>query len=96
MWRNARPRVQRSLQNGTTGPDTFKMLLRLVSAHFDHGERRTSIADLHSFGVARKTPLANYFRAFCLLIASVTDSERGWAPSVDVVLEVVRKSASEQ
>ena len=72
------------------------MLLRLVSAHFDHGDRRASIDKLHSFGVAIKTPFADYFRAFRLLMASVLDSDRVSAPSVEVVLEVVRNSVSEQ
>jgi len=60
------------------------MLLRLVSAHFDHGDRSASIAKLHSFGVATKTSCADYFRAFHLLIASVMDDEQ--APSIEVVL----------
>ena len=88
--------VQRSLQNGTSGPDTFKILIRLVSAHFDHGDRSASIAKLHSFGVATKRPSADYFWAFRLLIASVTDSEQVFAPSVELLLEVVRHSVSEQ
>ena len=72
------------------------MLLRLVSAHFDHGDRSASVAKLHSFGVATTTPFVNYVRAFRLLIASAPDSERVLAPSVEVLLEVVRNSVSEQ
>ena len=53
--------MKQSLQNGTNGQDTFRMLLRLVSAHFDHGDRSASVAKLHSFGVANKTPLRTIF-----------------------------------
>ena len=55
-----------------------------------------SIDKLHSFGVATKTPFADYFRAFRLLMASFLDSDRVSAPSVEVVLEVVRNSVSKQ
>ena len=72
------------------------MLVRLVSIHFSHGDRRTAIAKVHSFRVATKTPFGDYFRAFRLLIASVTDSERGLAPNVEVVPEVVSNNVSEQ
>ena len=60
------------------------MLLRLVSAHFNHGDRSASVAKLHSCGVATKTPFADNILAFLLMIASVTDSERGLAPRVEV------------
>ena len=36
--------VKPSLLKGTSGPGTFKMLLRLISAHFDHGDRSVAIA----------------------------------------------------
>ena len=72
------------------------MLLSLISAHFDHGDESAAIAKLHSFEVATKTPFADYFRAFRLLIASVTDSGRVLAPSVEAVEEVVRNSVSEE
>ena len=88
--------MKRSLLNGTSGPDTSKMLLRLISAHFDHRNRSTAIAKLHSFRVATKTPFADYSRAFGLLIAFVTDNERALAPRIEVVLEVACNSVSEQ
>ena len=89
---------KQGFQNGASGLDTFKMLLRLVSALFDEDDGSASIAKLHSVGIATKTPLADYFPAFRLLIASVTDSERVLALSVEVVLlnRVVRNSVSEQ
>ncbi|CAN0535797.1 unnamed protein product, partial [Laminaria digitata] len=49
---------------GPSGPEVFKLLLRLISTYFDHGDRSASIAKLHSFGVANKTPFSDYSRAF--------------------------------
>ena len=88
--------VKRSVLNGTSGSDTFKMLLRLVSARYAQGHRSASIADFHLFEVATKTPFADYSRDFWLLIASVTEREGVLAQSVEVVLEVVRSSFSEK
>ena len=88
--------VKRSLLNGTSAPDNFKMLLRLISAHFDHGARSAANVKLHSFEVATKKPFADNFRAFRLLTASVTDSEQVLVQSVEVVHEVVHNGVSEQ
>ena len=88
--------MNRSLQNGTSDLDAFKVLLRLISAHFDHGDRCAAIAKLHSFGVATKTPFAGYFRVVHLLIASVTESEWVLARSVEVAIKFFRNSVSEQ
>ena len=44
----------------------------------------------------QQNAFADNFRAFRLMIAFVTDSERVLAPSVEVVLEVVRNSVSKQ
>ena len=88
--------MKRSLHSGTSGPDTYKMMRRLIRTRFDLRDQSVAIAKLHSFGVATTTPFVNYVRAFRLLIASATDSERVLAPSVEVLLEVVRNSVSEQ
>ena len=86
--------MNRALLSGASGPDTFKLLRRLISAPFDHGDRTVAIAKLHSSGVATRTPFTNYFLAFRLLTASVTDSERVLTPSIEVVFEVVRNNVS--
>ena len=88
--------VKRSLLKGASGPDAFKLLLCLISSHFDHGDQNAAMAKLHSFGVATKTPFADCSWVFRLLLASITDSGRVLVPGVEVVLEVVRNSVSEQ
>ena len=71
------------------------LLLRPISSLFDHGDQRGAAVKLHSFGVATKTPFADYSRAFKVLIASSTDSNQVLAPGVEVLLEAVRNRASE-
>ncbi|MEP5493721.1 MAG: hypothetical protein ABJP93_05680 [Marinobacter sp.] len=39
--------VKRSLLKGASGPDAFKLLLRLISIYFGHGDRSAAIAKLH-------------------------------------------------
>ena len=78
-------KVKRSLLGGAGDPDTFMLLLRLISTLFDHGDRSAAIAKLPLFGVATRTIFTRYFRAVRLLIASVTDSERVRAPSIEAV-----------
>lgn len=69
-----------SFFNAASGPEAFKLLLRLTSSRFDHGDRSAAMAKLHSFGVATKMPFANYSPDFRLLIALVADSEQVLAP----------------
>ena len=88
--------VKRRLDDGATGPEAFTLLLRLLSEQFDVGDRQESFLRLQQFGVSNGTLFADYLRAFRLLVSSVTGSERVLAPSVSMVLEIVRNSVSKQ
>ncbi|CAB1099065.1 unnamed protein product [Ectocarpus sp. CCAP 1310/34] len=93
---SSRQQVKRSLDGGAPGPDAFQLLLRHLAEQFDVGDRQESVLRLQQFGVADGTPFADYLRAFRLLVSSVTDSERTLAPSVSMVLEIVRNSVDKQ
>ena len=88
--------VKRSLDGGATGPEAFQLLLRHLAEQFDVGDRQESFLRLQQFGVADGTSFADYLRAFRLLASSVTGSERTLAPSVSMVLEIVRHSVCKQ
>ncbi|CAB1100852.1 unnamed protein product [Ectocarpus sp. CCAP 1310/34] len=94
--RISRQQVKRRLDDGATGPEAFTLLLRLLSEQFDVGDRQESFLRLQEFGVSNGTLFADYLRAFRLLVSSVTGSERVLAPSVSMVLEIVRNSVSKQ
>ena len=88
--------VGRALDQGSSGPDAFKLLLRRLAEQFDQGDSQESFLRLQNFGVSDGTPFSDYLRAFRLLVSSVTGSERVLAPSVGMVLELVRQSVTRQ
>ena len=84
--------VTRSLDAGSSGPEAFAQLLRLLAGQFDAGDAQESFLRLQQFGVSDGVGFSDYLRAFRLLVASVTGSERALAPSTSMVLEIVRQS----
>ena len=88
--------VRRELDQGSSGPSAFRLLLRLLADQFDSGDNQESFLRLQSFGVSDGTPFSTYLRAFRLLVSSVSGTERALAPSVSMVLEIVRNSVMKQ
>ena len=48
--------VSRALSAGSTGPEAFTLLLRLLSNHSDRTDTGASYTKLHNFGVPTGTP----------------------------------------
>ena len=88
--------VTRSLDAGSSGPEAFAQLLRLLAGQFDAGDAQESFSRLQQFGVSDGVGFSDYLRAFRLLVASVTGSERALAPSTSMVSEIVRQSVCKQ
>ena len=88
--------IRRRLDDGASGPEAFKQFLRLLADHFDTGDSQTGFLRLQQFGVSTGTSFAVYLRAFRLLVASVSGSERTLAPSTSMILEIVRSSVMKQ
>ena len=86
----------RSLDAGSSGPEAFAQLLRLLAGRFDAGDAQDSFLRLQQFGMSDGVGSSDYLRAFHLLVASVTGSERALAPSTCMVLEIVRQSVCKQ
>ncbi|CAN0443107.1 unnamed protein product, partial [Laminaria digitata] len=89
-------KVKRSLDDHASGPEVFNQLLRLIGGHFDQGDGNASFNRLQTFGVSNGTPFSDFFRAFRVVVSSVTGSEHVLAPSVPTVLELVRRSVMNQ
>ena len=88
--------MSRALEAGATGPEAYKLLLRLLSKHFDRTDTGASYTKLCHFGVPNGTPFCDFSRAFRGVVSAATGTERGLAPGVEVVLEVVRMAVHEQ
>ena len=56
--------VRRELDQGSSGPSAFRLLLRLLADQFDSGDNQESFLRLQSFGVSDGTPFSTYLRAF--------------------------------
>ena len=56
--------ASRALAAGSTGPEAFTLLLRLLSNHFDRTDTGASYTALHNFGVPSGTPFCDFSRAF--------------------------------
>lgn len=88
--------VDKSLDRGSSDPEAFQLLLRHLAEHLDTGDGQASFMRLQNFGVPDGTPFSDYLRSFRLLFSSVTGSERVLAPSVSMVVELVRQSVKRQ
>ena len=88
--------ASRALDGGTSGPEAFTILLRLLVTHFDRVDTGEGYTKLHTFGVCNGTPFSDFSREFRVLVSAVTGSERVLFPGTDVVLEVVRMAVNEQ
>ena len=67
--------VKRALNTGVSGPETFNRLLQLISSHFDHSDGNASFNRPQKVRVPKGTPFSVFFRAFRVVVSSVTDSE---------------------
>ena len=85
--------MSRALAAGSTGPEAFTPLLRLLSNYFDRTDTVASYTKLHDFGVPNGTPFCDFSRAFRGLVSAATGTDRVLAPCV---LEVVRMAVNEQ
>ena len=81
--------VSRALAAGSTGPDAFTILLRLLSNHFDRTDTGASYIKLHNFGVPNGTSVCDFSRAFRGGVSAAMGTERNLAPGVEVGLVVV-------
>jgi len=88
--------VDRCLDAGSDGPSAFKLLLKLLSEHFDTSDTSDSYSRLQSFGCVDGTPFSQYLRSFKLLVSSISGSERTLAPSSGMIIEIVRTSVCRQ
>ena len=50
-------------EKDTAGPSAFRLLLRLLSTHFDHGDQGSAFETLQAFGVTTGTVYSIYLRA---------------------------------
>ena len=87
--------VSRALAAGSTGPEAFTLLLRLLSNHFDRTDTGASYTRLHNLGVPNGTPFSDFSRASREVVSATTGTERVLAPGVEVVLEVARRGVNE-
>ena len=83
-------------EKDTAGPSAFRLLLRLLSTHFDHGDQGRAFEKLQAFGIPTGSVYSIYLRALRELTSVVQGSEKGFKPSDAMVLEVVRTSVSRQ
>ena len=88
--------VSRAIDGGTSGPETFTLLLRLLETHFDRVDTGGGYTKLHASGVHNDTPFSDLSWEFRVLISAVMGSERILSPVTDVVLEVVSLAVNEQ
>ena len=88
--------VRRRLDDGTSGPEAFQLLLRLLADHFDTSDSESGFLRLQKFTVPKGTFFSVYLRSFRLLVSSVAGSERTLAPSMGMILEIVRSSVMKQ
>ena len=79
-----------------SGPSTFRLLLRLMSTHFDHGDQGRAFEKLQAFGVPTGTVYSVYLRALRELTLVVQGTERVFKPSDAMALEVLRTSVSRE
>ena len=56
--------VSRALAAGSTEPEAFTLLLRLLSNHFERTDTGVSYTKLHPFGVPNGTPFSDFSRPF--------------------------------
>ena len=88
--------MRRHLLEDDSGPSAFRLLLRLLSSHFDHGEQGRAFERLQAFGVPTGTLFSIFLRAAKELVSVVQGTETVFKPSDAMVLEIVRTSVSRQ
>ena len=88
--------VSRAMDDGTSGPEAFTLLLRLLWTHFDRVDMGEGYTRLHTSGVCNGTPLSDFSREFRVLVSAVTGSKRVSSPGKNVVLEMVPMAVNEQ
>ena len=81
----ARPR---SRIDGTEG---VHALLRILSKDVDGTDTGASSPKWHKFGAPRGVPFSDFSRSFRGVVSAATDSQRGLAPGVEVLLELACK-----
>ena len=83
-------------EKDNAGPSAFRLLLRLLSTHFDHSDQGRAFEALQAFGVPTGTVYSIYLRVLRELTSVVQGSEKVFKPSDAMVLKVVRTSVSRQ
>ena len=78
------------------GPSAFKLFLRFLSAHFDHGDHGRAFERLRAFGVPTDIVFSVYLGAFRELTLVVQGTEKVFKPSDPMVYEIVRTSVNRQ
>lgn len=68
--------VDEKIAAGTNGPDAFQLLLRLLSGHFDQGDRNAAYQRLQAFGVRNRTSSSDYLKEFRVVASRVTGTEQ--------------------
>ena len=79
-----------------TGPSAFRMLLQLLTNHFDDGDQGRAFRQLHSFGVPSSTDFSTFLRAFKERVSLAPGTEKIFKPSDAMVVEIVRGVTSSQ
>lgn len=88
--------LARELRDGASRPVEFALFLWLLSGHFDRVDLGSGYNQLHTFGVSNGTPNRYFSREFRVVSSAATGTERGLAPGIDFVLEVVPMAVNEQ
>ena len=84
------------LAGGTSGPEAFTLLLRLLITLSDGADTEEGYTTLHTFRMCNGTPLSDISQDFRVHVSTATGSKRDLAPGADVVLGVVRITVNAQ
>ena len=88
--------VRNHLNHDNKGPSAFKLLLRLLTSHFDTGDQSLGFTQLHSYGVPTNTDFAVFFRGAKDVVSIVQGTERIIKPTDAMVVEYFRLRVSQQ
>ena len=77
------------MAGGSSGPEAFTLLLRLLMTHFDGVDTEEGYTKLHYFGMCNGMPFSDFSREVRALVPTATGSERVLSPGTGVVLKVV-------
>ena len=88
--------MARARRDGASRPETFALLLRLLSGQIDGVDFGTGYKQFHTFGAPNGTPFRDFSGEFHAVVSAATGTERALAPGTDIGLEVVRIALNEQ